>query len=167
MHATPLLRGSRPPNTCMRLRWGTTSARSWGGAHGDRPPLRYGGSSKLGTHTARGPYSSSMPRSIGPSYGRCVSLTSSNFCSPTGREHPRLSMFLKVPPQVPSVRAVQVSVRGVNSLTLSRQTPNAPNTGPIRPPGASLDARGVQEYLAYKKLPPPKDICRDLSIGRL
>ena len=37
----------------------------------------YRGDSKLRTHTALGPYGSSMPRCIGPFYGRGVFLTSS------------------------------------------------------------------------------------------
>jgi len=40
----------------------------------------YRGYSKLRTHTAVGPYGRSMPRSIGPSYGLCVFLISSNPC---------------------------------------------------------------------------------------
>ena len=39
------------------------------------------GYSKSRTHTALGHYGSSLPRSIGPSSGRCVSLISSNPCS--------------------------------------------------------------------------------------
>jgi len=38
----------------------------------------------LRTCIALEPYARSMPRSIGPSYGRCVSLISSNPCNPTG-----------------------------------------------------------------------------------
>ena len=45
-----------------------------------RCPDPYRGYSKLRTHTALGPYGGSMPRSIGPSYGRCVSSLSSNPC---------------------------------------------------------------------------------------
>ena len=42
--------------------------------------MTYRGYSKLRTHTALGPYGRSMPRSIGLSYGRCVSLISSTSC---------------------------------------------------------------------------------------
>ena len=45
-----------------------------------RPVECYRGYSKLRTHTAVGPYGSSMPGSIGPSYWLCVSLISSNPC---------------------------------------------------------------------------------------
>ena len=41
----------------------------------------YRGYSKLRTRTALGPYGRSMPRSIGPPQGRCVSLISSNPCT--------------------------------------------------------------------------------------
>jgi hypothetical protein len=40
--------------------------------------LGYRGYSKVRTHTALGPYGSSMPRSIGPPWGRDVFLNSSN-----------------------------------------------------------------------------------------
>ena len=40
--------------------------------------LQYRGDSKLRTHTALGPYGRSIRRSIGPSYGWCVCLNSSN-----------------------------------------------------------------------------------------
>jgi hypothetical protein len=38
----------------------------------------YRGHSKLRTHTALGPYCRARLRGIGPSWGRCVSLISSN-----------------------------------------------------------------------------------------
>ena len=41
---------------------------------------RYRGYSKLRRHTFIGPYGGSPPRSIGPSWGRCVSLNSSHPC---------------------------------------------------------------------------------------
>ena len=40
----------------------------------------YRGYSKLRTHTALGPFRRAMPRSIGPSQGRCVSFISSEPC---------------------------------------------------------------------------------------
>ena len=42
--------------------------------------LVHRGYSKSRTHTALGPYGTSVPRSIGPFQGRCVSLLSSNPC---------------------------------------------------------------------------------------
>ena len=51
----------------------------------------YRGCSKLRTHTALGPYGSSMPRSIGPSSGRCVSLISSNPFTRTSHHDVHLS----------------------------------------------------------------------------
>ena len=60
------LMGGRPSSTCSP-------------SHRERS---FRGYSKLRTHTAIGTYGSSMPRSIGPSYGRCVSLISSNPCAP-------------------------------------------------------------------------------------
>jgi len=41
----------------------------------------YRGDSKLRTRTALGPYGRPMPTSIGPPWGRCVSLISSNPCT--------------------------------------------------------------------------------------
>ena len=55
-------RGSRrPPPPRSRLR-----------------PNRYRSYWKVRTHTAIGPYGRSIPRNVGPSSGRCVSLNSSN-----------------------------------------------------------------------------------------
>ena len=51
----------------------------------------YRGYSKLRTHPAIGPYGRSIPRSIGPAYGQCVSLKSSNPCTTA-------SMSFGVPP---------------------------------------------------------------------
>ena len=45
----------------------------------------YRGYSKSRMHTALGPYGRSVPRSIGPSYGRCVSLILSNPCTEVTR----------------------------------------------------------------------------------
>ena len=42
------------------------------------PHIRYRGCSKLRTRTALGSYSRPMPRSIGPPWGRCVSLITSS-----------------------------------------------------------------------------------------
>jgi hypothetical protein len=43
--------------------------------------VQYRGYSKFRTHTAPGSYSRAMPRRIRPSWGRCVSLLSSNPCT--------------------------------------------------------------------------------------
>ena len=43
--------------------------------------VNYKGFSKVRTRTALGSYGRSMPRSIRPSQGRCVSLISSNPCT--------------------------------------------------------------------------------------
>ena len=53
-----------------------------------RPLKAYRGYSKLRTRTALGPYGRYMTRSIGRSYGRCVSLISSNPCSRSGLTQP-------------------------------------------------------------------------------
>ena len=51
-------------------------------AGGMRPPARgYRGYSKLRTHTAVRPYGRASPRSIGPPWGLCASLITSNTCT--------------------------------------------------------------------------------------
>ena len=59
----------------------TESSTFWrGGDQSSRLRQRYRGYSKLRTHAAIGPYGRALPRIMGPSWGWCVSLFTSNPC---------------------------------------------------------------------------------------
>ena len=98
----------------------------------------YRGYSKLRTRTALGSYGRSMPRSIGPSYGWCVFLISSNPCTvqpPPPCVSQRVARGLSLPLSSPSV--------SVSSRSLAHSAVNVTALSPT-----------LQGYLAHKKTHP-------------
>ena len=92
------------------------------------------GYSKVRTHSALGPHGRSLPRSIGPSYGRCVFLISSNPCIQIALHH--TPEFKQISP------IIQVGIAYRRHIA-----------GFLR----------IQGYLAHTKQPPPKDHRRTLG----